>query len=151
MFWAQRHCLQHRLPGRKSSSGWDALCCRARPKQGQSERVCPGCWERLLRGCREPSEDLTGLWGARGTQYIYPRAHLPVLATSMTSTCTVQCLQELASFKLFTTVQIYSLMLLWRAGLQGRRQKLEEGAKEEVLVFFLTFKKSSSVLPGVLG
>lgn len=54
----------------------------------------------------------------------------------MTSTCMVQCLQELASFKLFTTVQIYSLILPWRAGIQGRRQKLEEDAKEEVLFFF---------------
>lgn len=53
-------------------------------------------------------------------------------------------LQELAAFKLFTTVQIYSRISPWRAGIQGRRQKLEEDAKEEVLfffVFFLTFKK----------
>lgn len=52
-------------------------------------------------------------------------------------------LQELAAFKLFTTVQIYSRISPWRAGIQGRRQKLEEDAKEEVLFFsfFLTFKK----------
>lgn len=119
------------------------MLCRVRPKQGQGERACPGCWERLSRGCREPSEDVTGLRGARGTRCVYPRAHLPVLASWVISTGTVQAFRN---WLLLSCSQLCKFTLVSRPGGQAskvgdRSWRKMQRRKFYFFSFFLTFKK----------